>query len=112
MADLEKELAKAFAKAGFSVPQYSLASIAVGVVRAWMLEEETVETVTRRMEMVRCQPTMISCPRCKGSGYHHGFGEDGRDPDWCDKCGGPGLICDPFEEARAALTALVQEPTP
>jgi len=31
-----------------------------------------------------------TCPRCKGKGYHHGFGEHGYDPDWCESCGGPG----------------------
>ncbi len=30
----------------------------------------------------------IICDRCKGKGYHHGFGEDGHDPDWCEVCGG------------------------
>lgn len=28
------------------------------------------------------------CRRCKGRGYHHGFGEHGWDPDWCEHCGG------------------------
>jgi len=31
------------------------------------------------------------CDRCKGKGYHHGFGEHGWDPDWCVVCGGPGV---------------------
>lgn len=31
------------------------------------------------------------CRRCKGEGYHHGFGEHGRDPDWCSCCHGPGV---------------------
>lgn len=30
------------------------------------------------------------CPRCDGKGCHHGFGEDGVDPDWCLDCGGCG----------------------
>jgi len=30
------------------------------------------------------------CPTCKGQGYHHGFGENGCDPDWCGRCGGDG----------------------
>lgn len=35
------------------------------------------------------------CPRCGGGGYHYGFGEHGHDPDWCEFCGGPGVV---FEE--------------
>lgn len=31
------------------------------------------------------------CERCRGKGYHHGFGEHGWDPDWCERCGGPGV---------------------
>lgn len=34
----------------------------------------------------------ITCFRCQGRGYHHGFGERGHDPDWCEVCGGPGVI--------------------
>jgi len=33
-----------------------------------------------------------TCERCAGKGYHHGFGEDGVDPDWCDTCGGSGSV--------------------
>jgi len=33
---------------------------------------------------------VAKCPRCKGRGYHHGFGEHGHDPDWCSECGGDG----------------------
>ena len=39
------------------------------------------------------------CPRCKGRGYHHGFGEHGHDPDYCNQCGGDGRI------SNAAVTA-------
>lgn len=41
------------------------------------------------------------CPRCNGKGYHHGFGETGHDPDWCNDCGGPGMI--PANDERAAM---------
>lgn len=34
----------------------------------------------------------MPCPRCNGYGYHHGFGEHGHDPDWCEQCGGPGFV--------------------
>lgn len=30
----------------------------------------------------------VTCPRCNGKGYHHGFGERGWDPDWCERCDG------------------------
>ncbi len=32
------------------------------------------------------------CDRCNGRGFHHGFGETGHDPDWCEVCGGAGLV--------------------
>lgn len=57
-------------------------------------------------------PEFTPCPRCEGKGYHHGFGEDGRDPDWCDKCGGPGELAtepgtwDGDDLLREALAAL------
>lgn len=36
------------------------------------------------------EPQFEPCQRCQGKGYHHGFGENGADPDWCESCGGPG----------------------
>lgn len=50
---------------------------------------------------------METCERCKGRGYHHGFGEDGHDPDWCIDCGGPGcaLNNERIEAARAEWIA-------
>lgn len=53
-------------------------------------------------------PTMINCERCMGKGYHHGFGEDGADPDWCENCGGGGYVVQQWElstNVRAALLA-------
>jgi hypothetical protein len=53
-----------------------------------------------------------ACPRCLGRGYHHGFGEYGADPDWCEACGGPGHVMlhdyETCEKAawEAALTAI------
>jgi len=57
-----------------------------------------------------------ACARCGGSGHHHGFGDDGYDPDWCIECGGAGQYCEWTEElgeqrvtdaiAAALLTAL------
>lgn len=34
----------------------------------------------------------MPCKRCNGYGYHHGFGEHGHDPDWCEECHGPGFV--------------------
>jgi DnaJ-class molecular chaperone len=42
----------------------------------------------------------VKCPRCNGRGYHHGFGERGHDPDWCEQCDGAQYIW------RVLLTAF------
>lgn len=64
------------------------------------------------------KPEFVDCPRCTGKGYHHGFGEHGHDPDWCEACGGPGEVVtepgtwspdDLLAEALAALHATEQE---
>ena len=43
-------------------------------------------------QMLRFSPgeyaIVTVCSRCDGRGYHHGFGEHGHDPDWCERCGG------------------------
>ena len=49
----------------------------------------------------------IECQRCKGEGYHHGFGEDGADPDWCEDCGGPGMV--PHPDADMSPDDLLRE---
>lgn len=43
---------------------------------------------------------LVDCDRCKGKGFHHGFGEDGCDPDWCGDCGGGGCVPAEGEETR------------
>jgi len=45
------------------------------------------------------------CDRCEGRGYHHGHGNSGRDPDWCDKCGGDGFA-QKYDEQTAMKLAL------
>lgn len=47
------------------------------------------------------------CDRCSSNGYHHGFGEHGHDPDWCDICGGSGFVAahDEMSAMRKALEA-------
>jgi hypothetical protein len=53
-----------------------------------------VERVARYLALCD-EPEFVECARCKGKGYHHGFGEDGADPDWCEDCGGPGQMLHP-----------------
>jgi hypothetical protein len=54
------------------------------------------------------------CPRCTGNGYHHGFGEHGHDPDWCESCGGPGTVprFDEMSAMREALDATLGDSVP
>jgi hypothetical protein len=79
----------------------------------------------RRYLQLNVEPEMVVCSTCAGKGYHHGFGEDGRDPDWCEACGGPGKVLHPdadvspddllrdaesaLSEARAEITRLQAE---
>lgn len=51
--------------------------------------------------------SMVMCKRCDGRGYHHGFGEHGHDPDWCNDCGGCQSVpqFDDRESMRQALIA-------
>jgi hypothetical protein len=53
-----------------------------------------IDRVTRYLALCD-DPEFVECPRCKGKGYHHGFGEGGVDPDWCEDCGGPGQMLHP-----------------
>jgi hypothetical protein len=79
-------------------------------VLAWLAEPEQVEVMHEAADRAYVNPTMIDCPRCNGRGYHHGFGEHGHDPDWCEQCGGPGTVpADDREPIRAAIAALASE---
>jgi DnaJ-class molecular chaperone len=49
---------------------------------------------------------LTTCPRCEGRGYHHGFGEHGHDPDWCEDCGGPGVA--PLHTAESAMRLALE----
>lgn len=48
---------------------------------------------------------MKMCSRCTGRGYHHGYGEDGCDPDWCEECGGSQFVAE-FTEEQAMRQAI------
>lgn len=50
--------------------------------------------------------SMVECKRCDGRGYHHGFGEHGHDPDWCEVCGGCQSVPE-FEDRAAMREALI-----
>lgn len=55
----------------------------------------------------------VVCSKCDGRGYHHGFGEGGLDPDWCEECGGAiswrpelsDLLLTKYADLRARLAA-------
>lgn len=49
---------------------------------------------------------MIACPKCEGRGYHHGFGENGHDPDWCEQCGGCQSV--PARDDRGAMALALE----
>lgn len=78
--------------------------------REALVTDEMVERALDRY--MEAASRMVDCPRCNGHGYHHGFGEDGHDPDWCDMCGGLGVVgaCDEMSAMREALkeAALAQ----
>lgn len=70
-------------------------------LRDAMAREKLSETIAN----ADYEPSMAQCDRCSGRGYHHGFGEDGADPDWCTVCGGAGEVIAPdalsYEQAIA-----------
>jgi len=71
--------------------------------------EVTDEMVDRALEAFNKSinaPLTVKCARCEGKGYHHGFGEDGASPDWCQECGGNQYNILPGEEPRAIRAAL------
>lgn len=69
---------------------------------------EQIERAFKRF--TECCNSMIMCPQCNGTGFHHGFGEDGHDPDWCENCGGCQSISefDDRSAMREALTAAFE----
>lgn len=68
--------------------------------------EEEVELALAAFNTVINNPQVVPCKRCEGKGFHHGFGEDGNDPDWCSDCGGGGYDVPPGEEKRAMRAAI------
>lgn len=71
-----------------------------------MITDKMVDAALAAFTKVINEPIMLKCERCDGRGYHHGFGENGHDPDWCEICGGCQFVGVPGEEARAIRAAL------
>lgn len=71
-----------------------------------MITDKQVRDALTAFNKAVNEPVMLKCERCEGRGYHHGFGEDGHDPDWCEVCGGGQYIVAPGEEGRAMRLAL------
>ena len=71
-----------------------------------MVTEAMVEAALTAFNKAVNDPMVLQCERCEGRGYHHGFGEHGHDPDWCEVCGGGGHNIAPGEEGRAMRIAL------
>lgn len=78
------------------------------------LNEKALEAATAAFIAER--DATMTCPRCGGVGHHHGFGEDGTDPDWCSICGGGGAVAaheKDSEHVAAAIRAYkAAEPAP
>lgn len=70
------------------------------------ISDETVAVALSAFNKMINEPIMLKCERCDGRGYHHGFGENGHDPDWCEVCGGGQYVVMPGEEERAMRAAL------
>jgi hypothetical protein len=65
---------------------------------------DAIVSRVRRYLQLQESPEFKPCPRCNGQGYHHGFGEHGHDPDWCEDCGGPGeILVDDWEDGDELL---------
>jgi hypothetical protein len=77
-----------------------------------LIVERLIERVGRCIKLQE-DAEFVPCPKCNGKGYHHGFGEHGHDPDWCEMCGGPGEVYhpdfdthDPVDVLKDVLAAL------
>lgn len=68
------------------------------------VSDEMVDRALKRFQDA-CN-SMVMCKRCDGRGYHHGFGENGYDPDWCVECGGSQSVSE-FDDRSAMREALI-----
>lgn len=62
------------------------------------IENERIE----RERIINENRNWKKCDKCKGKGFHHGFGEHGHDPDWCTECGGLGDVI--VDESELGIT--------
>lgn len=68
------------------------------------ITDEMVQAAYNRFTAAinECEP----CDRCTGVGYHHGFGENGHDPEWCSQCGGGGFL--PTHDEMSAMKLALE----
>lgn len=71
-----------------------------------MTTDKALEAARASYRHAEENPRFVECPRCKGVGYHHGFGEEGNDPDWCSQCGGSQQIMPADEADRPLIEAI------
>lgn len=70
------------------------------------LDEKALEAARLAYMHAEANPDMVRCANCSGHGYHHGFGENGADPDWCTHCGGSGYDLADGEQNRPLDEAI------
>lgn len=68
----------------------------------WVPDEAVDRALARFTEAAN---SMVMCKRCNGEGYHHGFGEHGHSPDWCEACGGSQSVSE-FSDREAMREAI------
>lgn len=70
--------------------------------------ERMARDVDSLIEKAAIDVPTLPCQKCGSKGYHHGFAEDGRDPDWCGVCDGSGFVVDEKEYERRQLAPLIE----
>jgi hypothetical protein len=70
------------------------------------MDEKALVAAREAYRAAEESPHVVPCPKCEGRGYHHGFGEDGADPDYCSRCGGGGYDLAEGEEHRPLNDAI------
>jgi hypothetical protein len=70
------------------------------------LNSEGLEKAAKAYDDALNNPVFVDCRKCQGTGYHHGFGETGHDPDWCLDCGGSKVVMTAGEDARPLKSAI------
>lgn len=85
------------------------ARVAIDVYREAVAQESAAKRERAIAEAVRtfavATNATVNCQKCEGRGYHHGFGDNGHDPDWCSECGGAQFVGE-FTEGQAMAVAI------